>query len=140
MSIFVLLRRNWNFSRFSWVEPHWPISCVLQAGNWNFLIWIVLNMELVYKSCVMIFQTDFLISDKIKLKLFAQPFDFAVEDSPEDCQMELIELQADMNTKRKYSENSLVDFYKLNVCKKFPSLSCHAKRMASLFGSTYCCE
>ena len=39
--------------------------------------------------------------NKIKLKLFAQPFDLAVEDSPEDCQMELIRLQADMDTKRK---------------------------------------
>ena len=53
--------------------------------------------------------------NKIKLKLFAQPFDLAVENSPEDCQMELIKQQADMNTKRKYSENSLVDFYKLCV-------------------------
>ena len=78
--------------------------------------------------------------NKIKLKLFAQPFDLAVEDSPEDCQMELIELQADMGTKRKYSENSLVDFYKLYECEKFPNLSHHAKRMASLFGSTYCCK
>ena len=32
--------------------------------------------------------------------LFAQPFDLAVEDSPDDSQMELIELQADMDTKR----------------------------------------
>ena len=53
--------------------------------------------------------------NKIKLKLFAQPFDLAVEDSLEDCQMELIELQANMDTERKYSENSLVDFYKLCV-------------------------
>ena len=53
--------------------------------------------------------------NKIKLKLFAQLFDLAMEDSPEDCQMELIELQADMNTKRKYLENSLVGFYKLCV-------------------------
>ena len=37
--------------------------------------------------------------NKIKLKLFAQPFELAVEDSPEDCQMELIERQADMDTK-----------------------------------------
>ena len=54
--------------------------------------------------------------------------------------MELIELQADMDTKRKYSENSLVDFYKLCVCEKFPNLSHHAKRMAFLFGSTNCWE
>ena len=53
--------------------------------------------------------------NKIKLKLFAQPFYLAVEDSPEDCQIELL---VDMYTKRKYSENSLVDFYKLYVCEK----------------------
>ena len=72
--------------------------------------------------------------------MFAQPFDLAVEDSPEDYQMELIELQADINTKSKYSENNLVNFYKLDVCEKFSNLSHHAKRMASLFDSTYCCE
>ena len=68
-------------------------------------------------------QTDFR-QNKIKLKLFARPFDLSVEDSPEDFQMEHIELQADMDTKRKYSENSLVDFYKL--WEKFPQfvLSC----------------
>ena len=38
--------------------------------------------------------------NEIKVKLFAHPFDLAVEDSPDDCQMELIELQADMYTKR----------------------------------------
>ena len=78
--------------------------------------------------------------NKIKLKLFVQPFDWSVDDSPEDCQIELIELQADMDTKRKYSENSLVDIYKLYVFEKFPSLSHHTKRMTSLFCSTYCCE
>jgi len=45
-----------------------------------------------------------------------------------------------METKRKYSENSLVDFYKLYVCEKYPNSSRHAKRMTSLLGSTYCCE
>ena len=37
--------------------------------------------------------------DEIKVKLFAHLLDLAVEDSPGDCQMELIELQADMDTK-----------------------------------------
>ena len=78
--------------------------------------------------------------EKIRLKLFAHPFDLEVEDCPDDCQMELIELQVGMENKMKYSENSLEDFYKLYVCKKYPNLSCHAKRMISLFGSTYCCE
>ena len=78
--------------------------------------------------------------DDIKAKLFAHPFDLAVEDSPYDCQMKFIELQPDMDTKRGYSENSLVDFYKLYVCGKFPNLSRHARKMIFLFGSTYCCE
>ena len=54
--------------------------------------------------------------------------------------MELTELQTEIYTWRKYSENSLVNFYKLSVCEKFPNLSHHAKRMASHYGSTYCCE
>ena len=53
--------------------------------------------------------------DKIKVKLFAHPFDLAVEDSPDDCQMELVELLADMDTRRGYSDHSLMDFYKLHV-------------------------
>ena len=82
-------------------------------------------MELVYKSWLMSLQTDFQISDKIKLNwnCLLNPL-----ICPEDCQMELIKRQADMNTKRKYSENSLVDFYKLYVCEKFPNLSCQAKK------------
>ena len=78
--------------------------------------------------------------NKIKLNLFAQPFDLVVEDCPDDLQMKLIEQQAHMEIKRKYSENSLVDFYKLYVCKKYPNLFRHAERMTALFGSTYCCE
>ena len=75
--------------------------------------------------------------DEIKVKLFAYPFDLAVDDSRHGCQMELIELQAD--TKKGYSENSLVKFYKLYVCGQFSNLSHHARNMISLFGSTYCC-
>ena len=78
--------------------------------------------------------------NEIKLTLFAQTFDLEVEDCPDDYQMEFIDLQADMETIRKYSENSIVDFYKLYVCKKYLNLSRHSKRMTSLFGSTYCCK
>ena len=66
--------------------------------------------------------------DGIKVKLFAHPFDLAVEDSPDDFQMELIELQADMDTKRGYYENSLVDVNKLHASGKFPN---HAIKMIS---------
>ena len=67
--------------------------------------------------------TDFR-QNEIKLKLFAQPFDLVVEDCPDDFQMELIELQADMETKRRYSENNSVDFYKLYVCENNIKSNC----------------
>ena len=44
-----------------------------------------------------------------------------MEDSPDNSQMELIEVQADMDAKRGYSENSLVGSYKLYVCRRFPN-------------------
>ena len=92
-------------------------------------------MQQVFKSYTVSSQSHFQSSDEIKVKLFAHPFDLAVEDSRDICQMELI---ADMDTKRGYSENSLVDFYKLYVCRKLPNLSHHARNM--IFGSTYHCE
>ena len=57
-------------------------------------------------------------TNEVKLKLFAQPFD--LEDSPDDFQVELIELQGDMETKRNYSKNSLTDFYKFYESEKYP--------------------
>ena len=78
--------------------------------------------------------------DEIKVNFFAHPLDLAVDNSPDDCQMELIELQAHLDSKSRYSENSLVDFYKLHVCGKFSNLFRHARKMIYLFGSTYCCE
>ena len=57
-------------------------------------------MQQVLKSYVKSSQAGLQSSDEIKAKLFAHPFDLAVEDSPDDCQMEPTELQADMNTKR----------------------------------------
>ena len=78
--------------------------------------------------------------DEIKVKLLAHPLDLAMEDCPVDCQMELFELQADMDTKRGYSEHCLVDIYRLYVRGKFPNLSRHERKTISLFGNTYCSE
>ena len=72
--------------------------------------------------------------------LNAHHFDLILKDSHDECQMEFIELQADVCTQRGYSENILVDFSKLFVCGMFLNLSRHARKMTSLFGSTYCCE
>ena len=77
--------------------------------------------------------------DEIKLKLFAHPFNLGVEDSSDDCQKELIELQAVMDTKRGYSEKSgglLHTLCLLKVSQFVPS----CKKNHLLFGSTYYCE
>lgn len=68
----------------------------LATGKHEFLDQDLLNVQPVYsyKSCVMRF-LDFRQTEII-LKLFAQPFDLAVEDHHYDCQSELIELQAGM--------------------------------------------
>ena len=98
------------------------------------------SMQQVFKSYVMSSQAGFHSSDEIKVKLFAYPFDLTVEDSPDVCQMILIELQADMDTKWGYSENSFVDIYKPYVCGIFSNVHCNPRKIIFLFGSTYCCE
>ena len=77
--------------------------------------------------------------DEIKQKLFAHPFDLAVEDSPDNCQLEIIDLQVDMDSNRGYSEGSLVIVYKRQLRGKFHNLSRHARKIISLFDITYCC-
>ncbi|CAI9733790.1 Hypothetical predicted protein [Octopus vulgaris] len=43
-----------------------------------------------------------------EFKLFSQLFDLVPEDSLDWCQMELIDLQSDMNSRRAYDSNDLV--------------------------------
>ena len=73
--------------------------------------------------------------------LFACPFDVSAESAKDKFQMELIELQCNRDLKNIFREVSLIDFYKLYLpAEKFPILSDHARKMCSLFGSTYLCE
>ena len=78
------------------------------------------------------------------LNLFGTPFNVDVGNVPQSLQMELIELQCNELLKNKFNldDASLIDFYKkyLFPSGKFPNLVPHAKKMASLFGSTYVCE
>ena len=77
---------------------------------------------------------------EIEFKLFSQPFDVTPDDIPGCYQMEVIDLQCDMDLKTAYDSNDVVTFYKNYVCGKHPNLEKHAKKMISLFGSTYSCE
>ena len=72
--------------------------------------------------------------------IFAHPFDLVVENTPPSFQLEIIELQANVDLKRAYHENDLLTFYRCYVYGNYTNLENHARKMISLFGSTYCCE
>ena len=77
------------------------------------------------------------------IKLFSTPFDVQVDTVQEKYQMELIKRQCSDELKLKFHAEGvlLLDFYKKYLeCKQYPNLINHAKKMASMFGSTYVCE
>ncbi|KAG7524861.1 hypothetical protein JOB18_018063 [Solea senegalensis] len=77
---------------------------------------------------------DFSVIEK-QIKQFSTPF--LVEES---LQFDLIEMQCDDSLKSQHQLLSLPDFYQSLDYAKFPLMRRHAKRMMSLFGSTYICQ
>uniref|UniRef100_A0A8C6UL32 Uncharacterized protein n=1 Tax=Neogobius melanostomus TaxID=47308 RepID=A0A8C6UL32_9GOBI len=75
-----------------------------------------------------------------EMKLFSTPFLMNVEEVEESLQLELIEMQCDDSLKNQHQLLSLPDFYRSLEKAKFPLMRRQAKRMMSLFGSTYICE
>uniref|UniRef100_A0A3B4VC50 SPIN-DOC-like zinc-finger domain-containing protein n=1 Tax=Seriola dumerili TaxID=41447 RepID=A0A3B4VC50_SERDU len=82
---------------------------------------------------------DFSVIEK-QIKLFSTPFLVDAEEVEESLQLELIEMQFDDSLKSQHQLLSLPDFYQSLDNAKFPLMRRHAKRMMSLFGSTYICE
>ena len=77
------------------------------------------------------------------IKLFSTPFDVQVDPVQEKYQMELVKLQCSDQLKLNFHAEGLLllDFYKKYLeCKQYLNLINHAKKMASMFGSTYVCE
>uniref|UniRef100_A0A096M3P2 HAT C-terminal dimerisation domain-containing protein n=1 Tax=Poecilia formosa TaxID=48698 RepID=A0A096M3P2_POEFO len=82
---------------------------------------------------------DFSVVEK-QIKLFSTPFLVDAEEVEESLQLELIEMQCDDSLKSQHQLLSLPEFYQSLDNAKFPLMRLHAKRMMSLFGSTYICE
>ena len=82
---------------------------------------------------------DFSAIEK-EIKMFSTPFLVDAEEVEESLQLELIEMQCDDSLKSQHQLFSLPDFYQSLDNAKFPLMRRHAKRMMSLFGSTYICE
>lgn len=72
------------------------------------------------------------------IALTTTPFDVNLDDSPEQVQMELAELQADDSLKSRFNSIDIVEFYR--KLEGYPILKEHARKILSLFGSTYLCE
>ncbi|RXN38641.1 general transcription factor II-I repeat domain-containing 2-like protein [Labeo rohita] len=80
-------------------------------------------------------------SKQNELKIFAVPFNVEPSEVPDNLQHEIIELQSNDELKAKYNNLPLLEFCKLYVrSEDFPILRRHALKLASLFGTTYCCE
>ena len=76
------------------------------------------------------------------IKLFSTPFDVQVDTVHENHQMELVELQSSNELKSKFHAEGvlLLEFYKKYLeSKQYLNLITHAKKMTSMFGSTYIC-
>ena len=74
-------------------------------------------------------------------RLFTSPFDCVVDDVPDELQMEVVELQCNVELKSKFLASSPLAFFSDHLSERdFPHLVRNAKKIAAMFGSTYCCE
>ncbi|XP_072303167.1 general transcription factor II-I repeat domain-containing protein 2 [Eucyclogobius newberryi] len=82
---------------------------------------------------------DFAAIEK-EITMFSSPFSVAPDTAPDHLQLELIELQCDAECRSRHQQLSLADFYRQLDEGRFQEIRTFAKKMLSLFGSTYLCE
>ena len=82
---------------------------------------------------------DFATIEK-DIMLFSSPFSVDPDNAPGNLQLELIELQSDNEIRSRQQQLSLNDFYRQLDKERFKEIRTFAKKMLSLFGSTYLCE
>jgi hypothetical protein len=72
--------------------------------------------------------------------IFARPMDVDVNNVPENLQMEVIELLADLVPKSQFNNIALMDFYIFYLVEeKYTNLRAFSRKIICLFGSTYVC-
>ncbi|KAJ8362530.1 hypothetical protein AAFF_G00369730 [Aldrovandia affinis] len=71
---------------------------------------------------------------------FPSPFSVDPDDAPDHLQLELIELQCGAECRSRHQQLPLVNFYRQLDNGRFQEIRTFAKKMLSLFGSTYLCE
>ena len=79
-------------------------------------------------------------SQEVNLHIFYSPFDIDVAQTPNELQMELIELQCDEELKQKLGNSTLLEFYRTLPKDRFLGIVDFERKKMSLFRSTYVCE
>ncbi|GAA6082984.1 general transcription factor II-I repeat domain-containing protein 2 [Tachysurus ichikawai] len=82
---------------------------------------------------------DFAAIEK-EITLFSSSFSVNPDDATEHLQLELIELQCDAECWSRHQQLPLVDFYRQLDKGRFQDFRTFAKKVLSLFGSTYLCK
>ena len=82
---------------------------------------------------------DFAAIEKM-ITLFSSPFAVVPDNAPEHLQLELIEMQCDAECRSQNQQLPLVNFYRQLDKDRFQGIRTLAKKILSLFGSTYLCE
>ena len=75
-----------------------------------------------------------------QFNILSSPFTSEVDSALENLQLELLDLQASNDLKKKFKSVSLPDFYNSLSDDLFPNLKSFAAKFLTLFGSTYICE
>ena len=75
-----------------------------------------------------------------QFNILSSPFTTEVDSAPENLQLELLDLQASNDFKKKFKSVSLPDFYNSLSDDLFPNLKNFAAKFLTLFGSTHICE
>ena len=72
-----------------------------------------------------------------QFNILSSPFTTEVDSAPENLQLELLDLQASNDFKKKFKSVSLPDFYNSLSDDLFPNLKNFAAKFLTLFGSTF---
>lgn len=77
---------------------------------------------------------------EMDILIFENPLKFDIVKTPDNLQLELIDLQSNNVYKYNFDKNNLIAVYSNLPENKFPNLRNFAKSMICIFSSTYLCE
>ncbi|KAI6653051.1 general transcription factor II-I repeat domain-containing protein 2B-like [Oopsacas minuta] len=128
LALFKLQLKNNNFS-------HFPALKSQDSADGNKYAEINSNLQENFDTRFGDFRNQ-----QQSFKIFAQPFSFELQYAPQELQLELIDLQSSIDLKADFKDVGVISFYKTLPSDIYPAILQHARRIASLFGSTYTCE